>query len=44
MDDIDYAAVVATLEEHWGDFAEYSGGEESADRTLAALKREGNLE
>jgi len=44
VDDIDFAAVVTTLENNWGDFVEYSGGEESADRTLDALKREGNLE
>lgn len=44
MEDIDYAAVVTTLEQNGGDFVEYSGGEESANRTLDALKREGNLE
>ena len=44
VDDIDFAAVVSVVEANWMEFVEYSGGEESAERTLDALKREGNLE
>lgn len=44
MDDVDFAAVVMTLQENWESFVEFSGGEESADLTLAALKKIGGLD
>ena len=44
MEDIDFAAVVMLIEEHWDDFVEFSGDEESAGITLAALKKEGGVE
>ena len=37
-DTIDEAALVMLIENHWGEFAEYSGGEESAETTWRALK------
>ena len=35
---IDEAALVMLIENHWQEFIEYSGGEESAETTLRALK------
>lgn len=43
MNDIDEAAIVMLIESNWEEFVEYSGGEESADRTLAALKEAAGL-
>jgi len=39
MEGIDESALVMLIEEHWADFVEYSGGEESAETTLLALKK-----
>ena len=35
---IDEAALIMQIENHWQEFIEYSGGEESAETTLRALK------
>lgn len=43
MDDIDFAAVAMLIENHWDEFVEHSGDEESARRTLDAVKDEGGL-
>lgn len=42
-EDIDYAALVMLVEQHWNDFVEFSGGEEPAELTLQALKEEGGV-
>lgn len=38
IDSIDEAALLMLIESHWEEFVEYSGGEESAEMTLRALK------
>ncbi len=40
---VDYAAVVTLLENHWEEFVEWSGGEASAERSLQALKADGDI-
>jgi hypothetical protein len=42
-EDIDYAAVVFLIEDNWAAFVECSGGEESAERSLQALKTEAGI-
>ncbi|PWL61166.1 MAG: hypothetical protein DBY37_07100 [Desulfovibrionaceae bacterium] len=37
-DTIDEAALAMLVENNWQEFVEYSGGEESAETTLRALK------
>lgn len=37
-DTVDEAALVMLIENHWQEFVEYSGGEESAETTLRALQ------
>lgn len=37
-DTIDEVSLVMLIENHWGEFVELSGGEESAEMTLRALK------
>ena len=37
-DTIDEAALVILIENHWQEFVEISGGEESADMTVRALQ------
>lgn len=43
-DTIDEAALVMLVENHWDEFAEYSGGEESAEITLRALKEAAGMD
>lgn len=40
---IDYAALLMLIEEYWEEFCQISGGEESAELTLQAIKDEGNV-
>lgn len=41
---IDEAALAMLVENHWQEFVEYSGGEESAEMTLRALKEAAGME
>jgi len=43
VDDIDFAAVAMLIENHWDEFVEHSGDEESAQKSLDAVKRVGGL-
>jgi len=43
-DTIDAAALAMLVENHWYEFVEFSGGEESAEMTLCALKKEAGIE
>lgn len=36
---IDEAALIVLIENHWQEFVEYSGGEESAEMTLRTLRK-----
>lgn len=36
---IDEAALIMLIENHWQEFVEHSGGEESAEMTLRALRK-----
>lgn len=38
-DTIDEVALVMLIENHWQEFVEYSGGEESAEMTLRTLTK-----
>lgn len=38
-DTIDEAALAMLVENHWQEFVEYSGGEESTEMTLGAVDR-----
>lgn len=42
-DTIDEAALVILIENHWQEFVEHSGDEESAEMTLRALKDAGGM-
>ena len=42
-DTIDEVALAILVETHWQEFVEYSGGEESAEMTLRALKNAAGL-
>lgn len=42
-DTIDEAALAMLVENHWQGFVEYSGGEESTEMTLRALKNAAGL-
>ena len=42
-DTIDEAALAMLVENHWQEFVEHSGGEESAEMTLRALKNAAGL-
>lgn len=41
---IDEAALAMLVENHWQEFVEYSGGKESAEMTLRALKEAAGME
>jgi type IV secretory pathway ATPase VirB11/archaellum biosynthesis ATPase len=41
---IDEAALVMLIENHWQEFVEYSGGEESAEMTLRALMKAAGMD
>lgn len=41
---VDEAAVVMLIENNWDEFVEYSGGEESAQESLDALKEKAGME
>lgn len=41
---IDEAALVMLVENHWQEFVEYSGGEDSAELTLRALKNAAGID
>lgn len=41
---IDEVALVMLVESNWQEFVEYSGGEESAEMTLRALKKAAGME
>ena len=41
---IDAAALVMLVENNWYEFVEYSGGEESAELTLLALKNAAGMD
>lgn len=41
---IDAAALVMLVESNWDEFVEYSGGEESAELTLLALKVDAGMD
>lgn len=41
---IDEAALAMLVENHWQEFVEYSGGEESAEMTLRALRKAAGME
>jgi len=43
-DTIDEAALVMLVEKHWQEFVEYSGGEDSAEMTLRALKNAAGMD
>lgn len=43
-DTIDEAALVMLVENHWQEFVEYSGGEDSAELTLRALKNAAGID
>lgn len=43
-DTIDEAALVMLVENHWQEFVEYSGGEDSAELTLRALKNAAGMD
>lgn len=43
-DTIDEAALVMLVENHWQEFVEYSGGEDSAEMTLRALKNAAGMD
>lgn len=43
-DTIDEAALVMLVENHWQEFVEYSGGEDSAELTLRALKEAAGMD
>lgn len=38
-DTIDEAALIMLIENNWQEFIEYSGGEESAEMTLRAIRK-----
>ena len=41
--EIDFAAVVMLIENHWDEFVEYSGDEDSAELSLCALKADAGM-
>ncbi|GAB6035854.1 hypothetical protein JCM15519_04130 [Fundidesulfovibrio butyratiphilus] len=41
--DIDAVALMMLIENNWREFVEYSGGEESAQKTLDALRDEAGM-
>lgn len=43
-DTIDEASLVMLVENHWQEFVEYSGGEDSAELTLRALKNAAGID
>lgn len=43
-DTINEVALVMLVENNWGEFVEYSGGEESAEMTLRALRQAAGME
>ncbi len=43
-DTIDEAALVMLVENHWQEFVEYSGDEDSAEMTLRALKNAAGID
>ncbi len=43
-DTIDEVALVMLVENNWREFVEYSGGEESAEMTLRALRQAAGME
>lgn len=43
-DTIDEVALVMLVESNWQEFVEYSGGEESAEMTLRALRKAAGME
>lgn len=44
MGTIDEAALVMLIENHWDEFVEYSGDEESAQMTLDVLKAQAGMD
>lgn len=42
-DEIDAVALVMLIENNFQEFEEYAGGEDEADKTLAALKRQAGM-
>ena len=43
MEEINSAALVMLIESNWEEFVEYSGSEEDAEKTLAALRDEAGM-
>lgn len=43
MSEIDEVAIIMLIENHWAEFVEHSGGEESAEQTLSALKSKAGM-